>query len=239
MMHKKAFQEIAIHCHNIVKVYGSGTSEVLALHGVDIDIYSGELMMIVGPSGSGKTTLISIISTLLTPDRGLCRVLGVDLANISKEEKILFRRDHIGFVFQAFNLLPTLTAQENVAVPLLVQGIKRREVMERAVEALISVGLNRRHHALPSQMSGGEKQRVAIARAIVHNPKLIICDEPTSNLDHVTGRNVMKLLRNLSKERQTTVVVVTHDNRILEFADRIAYMDDGKITHIQTNSKEI
>jgi len=233
MSNEKEFKEIAIHCKNIVKAYGSGTSEVLALRGVDVDIYRGELMMIVGPSGCGKTTFISIISTMLSFDSGVCKVLGLDISKISKKERVLFRRENIGFVFQAFNLLPALTAQENVAVPLLVKGIKRKEAMERAVEALILVGLNKRHSALPAQMSGGEKQRVAIARAIVHRPKLIICDEPTSNLDHSTGLNVMRLLRSLSKELQTTVIVVTHDNRILDFADRIATMDDGKIIDIK------
>jgi len=226
-------KEIVIYCKDVVKAYGSGASEVLALRGVDVEIYRGELMMIVGPSGCGKTTFISIISTMLSFNRGICKVLGMDVSKISEKEKVLFRRENIGFVFQAFNLLPALTAQENVAVPLLVKGVDRKEAMERAAEALVSVSFNKRHSALPSQMSGGEKQRVAIARAIVHKPKLIICDEPTSNLDHSTGLNVMKLLRNLSKELQTTVIVVTHDNRILGFADRIATMDDGKIIDIK------
>jgi len=226
-------KEIVIYCKDIVKAYGSGASKVLALRGVDVEIYRGELMMIVGPSGCGKTTFISIISTMLAFNSGICKVLGMDVSKISEKEKVLFRRENIGFVFQAFNLLPALTAQENVAVPLLVKGVDRKEAMERAAEALVSVSFNKRHSALPSQMSGGEKQRVAIARAIVHKPKLIICDEPTSNLDHSTGLNVMKLLRNLSKELQTTVIVVTHDNRILDFADRIATMDDGKIIVIK------
>jgi putative ABC transport system ATP-binding protein len=224
---------IAVHCRNITKTYGEGAAQVHALRGVDLDVYRAELMMIVGPSGCGKTTFVSIVSALLEPDGGVCEVFGHDVPHLSEKAKTLFRRYDIGFVFQAFNLLPALTAQENVAVPLLVQGIARKEAMKRAAEALVSVGQSDRHGALPSQLSGGQKQRVAIARAMVHRPKLIICDEPTSNLDHATGHMVMELLKNLTEKSGTTLIVVTHDNRIFDFADRIAHMDDGRILNVE------
>ncbi|BDY12303.1 ABC transporter ATP-binding protein [Hydrogenimonas cancrithermarum] len=223
----------AVHCRNITKTYGKGSAKVHALRGVDLDIRKGEMMIIAGPSGCGKTTFVSIISTLLEPDSGTCRVFGRDVFHFSKEQKILYRRQTIGFVFQAFNLLPALTAQENAALPLLIKGVERKKAMRLAAETLRDVGLSVRHNALPSQMSGGEKQRVAVARALIHNPRLVVCDEPTSNLDHVTGQKIMELLQGLARTHGTTLLVVTHDNRIYNYADRIAHMDDGRIMDIE------
>jgi putative ABC transport system ATP-binding protein len=221
-----------VSCEGVVKSYGSGPASVSALRGIDLAVQRGELLMIVGPSGCGKTTLISIISTMLRPDAGRCSVLGRDLASLSEVERALFRREKIGFVFQLFNLLPTLTAAENVAVPLLIAGESRPRAQSRAARALEDVGLAARASALPRELSGGEQQRVAIARAIVHDPPFVVCDEPTSSLDHETGQAVMETLRATNRSSGRTLLVVTHDPRIFGFADRIARMDDGRIADI-------
>jgi len=231
-MNSNAGKAVAVHCHHVTKTYGLGPAKVDALRGIDLEVYRGELLMLVGPSGCGKTTLISIISAILEQDDGECEVLGRDPMHLEQEEKNRFRGESIGFVFQLFNLLPALTAAENVAVPLLINGIDYKSAIERAKVALDSVGLSPRSEALPGQLSGGQQQRVAIARALVHNPKLIVCDEPTSSLDHKTGHEMMTLLRDIANSPERTLIIVTHDNRILEFADRIARMDDGKITEI-------
>src|SRR5215469_6954529 len=170
-----------IHCRGVTKSYGTGEATVMALRGVDLDVHAGELLMVVGPSGCGKTTLVSVIAGILDQDSGECEVLGHELKKMGPREKTRFRGQSIGFVFQMFNLLPALTAVENVSVPLLINGASRTEAEARAKEALNAVSLGRRLDALPAKLSGGEQQRVAIARALAHNPKLIICDEPTSN----------------------------------------------------------
>jgi putative ABC transport system ATP-binding protein len=188
--------------------------------------------MIVGPSGCGKTTLLSILGAILTQDGGDCRVFGRDLREMSEAEKLRFRAGSIGFVFQMFNLLPALTIVDNVSIPLLLNGISRREARHRAEHLLDRVGLNPRADTLPAQLSGGQQQRVAIARALVHGPSLVVCDEPTSNLDHATGESMMARLCELAAAAERTLIVVTHDTRILGFADRIAYMEDGRITRV-------
>lgn len=202
-----------------------------ALRGVDLDVLRGELLMIVGPSGCGKTTLISVIAAILGHDAGRCEVLGRDLQTMSEEERARFRRDSMGFVFQMFNLLPTLTAAENVAVPLLIAGLTWGEALKRAETTLGKVGMSARSRARPGQLSGGQQQRVAIARALVHAPALVLCDEPTSSLDHETGQAVMQELRSAGAADRS-IVVVTHDSRIFGFADRIARMEDGRIVEI-------
>jgi putative ABC transport system ATP-binding protein len=195
--------------------------------------------MVVGPSGCGKTTLISVIAGILDQDSGQCEVLGRDLKDMGQRERTRFRGLSIGFVFQLFNLLPALNAVENVSVPLLINGIARKNAEARAEEVLEAVNLGSRLDALPGKLSGGQQQRVAIARALVHEPKLIVCDEPTSNLDHVTGRSMMELLRDIAKSPDRALIVVTHDPRIFEFADRIARMDDGRIVEVVVgNNKE-
>ncbi|MDR4498780.1 MAG: ABC transporter ATP-binding protein [Candidatus Scalindua sp.] len=190
--------------------------------------------MLVGPSGSGKTTLISIIAGVLDRDGGECAVFGHDFMQMKPYEKTRYRGLHIGFVFQMFNLLPTLTAAENAAVPLLINGVKRREAIDRAREMLSRVGLGDRTYSLPEQLSGGQQQRVAIARAMLHNPNLIVCDEPTSALDYETGHKVLELLREMVVGVDRAFIVVTHDERIFKFADRIAKMDDGHITCVES-----
>jgi putative ABC transport system ATP-binding protein len=224
--------DIAVRCRGLTKTYGTGETKVTALRGIDLDIRRGELFMLVGPSGSGKTTLISIIAAILDQDSGKCDSLGHDLQHLSQSERARFRGVAIGFVFQLFNLLPALTAIENVAVPLLINGVSRKHAEARAREVLETVGLGTRPRALPAQLSGGQQQRVAIARALVHDPNLIVCDEPTSNLDHETGRSIMEILRGVAKSPDRALIVVTHDTRIYEFADRIARMDDGRIMGI-------
>jgi len=229
---------IAVRCEGVTKTYGEGPSEVIALRGVDLDVYRGELLMLVGPSGCGKTTLISIIGAILNQDEGRCEVFGNDLQQMDQSDRLSFRGASIGFVFQVFNLLPALTSIENVSVPLLISGVARKDAEQKARTVLESVGLGERGDALPGQLSGGQQQRVAIARALVHSPKLIICDEPTNNLDHKTGQAMMDILRDVAeKSPERSLIVVTHDTRILGFADRIAHMDDGRITDIVGGKK--
>jgi putative ABC transport system ATP-binding protein len=207
---------------------------VMALRGIDFEVRHGELLLLVGPSGCGKTTLISIIAAILDQDSGKCEVLGHDLEEMGQRERAHFRGVSIGFVFQVFNLLTALTALENVTIPLLINGAPQNRAEARARNALEAVGLGARLDALPAQLSGGQQQRVAIARALVHDPKLIVCDEPTSNLDHETGRSMMEVLRGVARSPNRALIVVTHDTRIFDFADRIARMDDGKIVEVVT-----
>ena len=225
-------EHFAVQCRGLTKTYGTGDARVMALRGIDLDVRRGELLMLVGPSGCGKTTLISVIAAILNQDSGDCEVLGQDLMGMDQNERTRFRGISIGFVFQLFNLLPALNAVENVSVPLLINGASRKNAETRASQILEEVDLGTRLSALPAQLSGGQQQRVAIARALVHDPKLIVCDEPTSSLDHDTGQSVMNVLRGVAKSPDRALIVVTHDPRILGFADRIAHMDDGKIIEI-------
>lgn len=230
---------LAVRCRGVTKTYGAGASQVKALRGVDLDVHRGELLMVVGPSGCGKTSLISVIAGILDHDSGQCEILGRDLKHTGQKERARFRGVSIGFVFQLFNLLPALSAIENVSVPLLINGVSRKDAEARAQEVLHAVNLGSRLDALPAKLSGGQQQRVAIARALAHDPKLIVCDEPTSNLDHHSGRTVMELLRDTARSADRALIVVTHDTRIFEFADRIAHMDDGKIVQVvDRNNKE-
>jgi putative ABC transport system ATP-binding protein len=231
--------ETAVSLQGVTKSYGSGEARVPALRGVDLDVNAGELLMLVGPSGCGKTTLISVIAGILDQDEGRCSVFGRDMAELRGSAKTLWRGNTLGFVFQAFNLLPSLTAAENVAVPLLLRDVPRKRAVERATELLERVGLGARAKAKPSQLSGGQQQRVAIARALVHEPKLIVCDEPTSALDHHTGASVMELMREVALGGERTLIVVTHDARIFSYADRIAAMDDGRISKIVLSADQL
>jgi len=231
--------DLAVRCDDVVKTYGTGSAQVTALRGVDLEVKAGELLMLVGPSGCGKTTLISVIAGILDRDSGDCRVFARDWEKMSAGEKTRTRGQTIGFVFQAFNLLPTLTAAENASIPLLINGVRRAEAIDRARAMLERVGLGDRAHSMPSQLSGGQQQRVAIARALVHSPRLIVCDEPTSALDHETGHKVMELLREVAMGSGRALVIVTHDARIFEFADRIARMDDGRIIDIAASREDV
>ena len=229
----------AIHCRGVTKSYRLGQNTIMALRGIDLDIRLGELMMLVGPSGCGKTTLISVIAGILDRDGGECEVFGKDLDAMSGRERTRLRGETVGFVFQQFNLLPALTAAQNVAVPLLINGVRRAEAEKQARAMLDRVGLGDRSTSLPKQLSGGQQQRVAIARAMVHRPRLIVCDEPTSALDHETGHVVLTLLKNVALDENRALVIVTHDSRIFGFADRVARMDDGRVVEIINNPSSI
>jgi putative ABC transport system ATP-binding protein len=225
--------EQGVTCKDLVKDYGSGNARVRALRGVDLHVAPGELTLLVGPSGCGKTTLISILAGTLEPSAGEVSVLGVDLGRLSKRTKVAFRAQNVGFVFQQLNLLPALTAAENVAVPLVIQGQKKAPAVARAKEILGAVGLGDRTESLPSQLSGGEQQRVAIARALVHEPRLLVADEPTSAVDAHTGQAVMELIRELALRPDRVAVVVTHDARVFDFGDRIITLEDGRVAGVE------
>ncbi len=222
----------AVRCRGLTKGFGEADTRVMALRGVDMDVYGGQMTLLVGPSGCGKTTLISVIAGLLDPTQGEVVVLGRELHKLSGRALVQFRGANIGFVFQQYNLLPALTAAENAAVPLLIAGRPRREALATASAVLQQVGLGNRLTALPSQLSGGQQQRVAIARALVHEPKLLVCDEPTAALDAHAGHTVMDLLKRVSVRPGRSVMVVTHDSRVFEFADRIVYMSDGRVDRV-------
>ncbi len=227
----------AVVCRAVTKEFGDGDAKVMALRGVDMEVYSGQMTLLVGQSGCGKTTLISIIAGLLDPTEGEIDVLGQDLRRLKGSRLVNFRGTHIGFVFQQYNLLPSLTAAENAAVPLLIAGRPRREAVARAAAILESVGMSDKVNALPSQLSGGQQQRVAIARALVHEPKLLVCDEPTAALDAHSGQTVMELLRRVAVQPGRAVIVVTHDNRVFRFGDRIVHMSDGRIERVEIPDK--
>ncbi len=224
---------IAVRCENLTKIYDTGEQKVVALNSVNLNILLGELMMLVGPSGCGKTTLISVIAGILDQDEGVCELFGENLLTMKSKDKLRFRATQIGFVFQAFNLLPSLNAAENVSVPLIINGENRHVARNKAIDVLERVGLGDRWKSYPSQLSGGQQQRVAIARALIHSPRLIVCDEPTSALDHTSGHNVMNLLKEVAVHKDRALVIVSHDARIFSFADRIAEMDDGHIINVR------
>ncbi len=223
----------AVICQGVTKDFGTGETRVQALRGIDAEIEFGELTLLVGPSGCGKTTLISIMAGLLEPTDGEVSLLGEDLKSLRGRKLVQFRADNIGFVFQQYNLLPSLTAAENAAVPLLIRRMPRREAVEKASEMLAAVGLGDKRRSMPSQLSGGQQQRVAIARALVNEPRLLVCDEPTAALDAKSGRTVMELIRKTAIGEGRAVIVVTHDSRVYDFGDRIISMADGRVESVQ------
>lgn len=218
-----------ITCTNIYKHYGEGSTRVEALRGVNLTINKGELRMLMGPSGSGKTTLISIIAGILTQSSGECLVNYIDLNHLPDKEKTHFRGKNIGFVFQAFNLIPTLTCEENISIPLVILGEDKIKALEQAKQLLSDFGLGDKIGVYPNQLSGGQQQRIAIARSIIHDPSIIVCDEPTSSLDVVTGHKIMGLMKDKVVKKGITLIVITHDARIEEFADKIDHIEDGRI----------
>ncbi len=230
-------RERAVACRGLTKQFGAGDTAVLALRGIDLDVYPGQMTLLVGESGCGKTTLISIIAGLLDPTEGELTVLGEDLRKLRGRRLVQFRGGNIGFVFQQYNLLPALTAAENAAVPLIIAGLKRPEAVRRACVVLESMGMGEKLQSLPSQLSGGQQQRVAIARALVHEPKLLVCDEPTAALDAQSGQTVMKLLRKVAVQPGRAVIVVTHDHRVFGFGDRIVHMSDGRVERVEVPEK--
>ena len=226
----------AVICQGVTKEFGDGDSRVLALRGVNLEVHPGEMTLLVGPSGCGKTTLISIVAGLLDATAGEVTVLGQNLRQIRGRQLVRFRGQYIGFVFQQYNLLPALTAAENAAVPLIIAGRRRAEAVAKASSILEEVGLSDKINTLPSHLSGGQQQRVAIARALVHEPKLLVCDEPTAALDAHSGHTVMELLKRVAVQPGRAVIVVTHDNRVFSFGDRIVYMNDGIIAKVEEKS---
>ncbi len=222
---------VAVRIRNLSKHFGKGSQRVTALRSIDWDVEMGQMSMIVGPSGCGKTTLLSVIAGTLESDEGQVIVFGHDLSQMGDRAKTNFRARHIGFVFQQYNLLPALTAAENVATPLVIAGWSWARAVQRGREVLEMLGLEGKTDSLPRQLSGGQQQRVAISRALAHEPSLLVCDEPTAALDHESGRNVMELLRAVVVQPDRAVIVVTHDNRIFHYGDRIIHMDDGRIVH--------
>lgn len=221
-----------VNAQGIVKSFGDGEARLRVLKGIDFKARDGEIMMLVGPSGCGKTTLLSILAGTLKADEGSIEVFGERLEKMRPAAITKFRAQNIGFIFQSFNLIPTLNCAENVSVPLLIQGVRSSLAEKKAKEALEKVGLGDRWRNRPTQLSGGQQQRVAIARALVHEPRLIICDEPTASLDAKNGAMVMELFDSVAKVPGRCVIIVTHDNRIFSHADRIAQMDDGKIVEV-------
>jgi putative ABC transport system ATP-binding protein len=219
----------AIAVRQLTKKYEEGASGTLALRGVDLDVHSGEVLMLMGPSGSGKTTLLSIMGCILTATSGSVRVGGREVVGLREKELPALRLEHIGFVFQGFNLFPTLTAGENVELMMDLKGIPAAQAKKRAQELLDQVGLGEKYGNFPSDLSGGQKQRIAIARALAGNPGIILADEPTAALDSHTGRNVMEMMSDLAHKRGRAVVIVTHDSRVMSFADRIVRIEDGAI----------
>jgi len=230
--------DFAVSCRGVHKSFGEGATKLHVLRGVDFEARYGQMTFLLGPSGSGKTTLLSIIAGLLHHDDGAVNVLGRDLTKLRNGQGALFRLYNIGFVFQQFNLIPALTAAENAAVPLLAAGVPRRQAIERAKALLEDLGMAHRSGVLPNKLSGGEQQRVAFARALIQDPKLVICDEPTSSLDGPTGRHVMELLRRIAVQPDRAVLIVTHDARILDFADCVAEISDGVIHKVTCVEEE-
>lgn len=224
---------ITVNCLGITKSFPTGDTLTPVLHGIDLEVPAGELTMLVGPSGCGKTTLISIIAGILSPTSGEVEIAGARITHMRDADKVIFRRTNIGFIFQQYNLLPGLTAAENAAIPLVAAGIPMARATPVAADLLARIGMGNHLGKFPNQLSGGQQQRIAIVRALVHEPKLIVCDEPTAALDAETGRTVLEILKDAALSPDRAVIVVTHDSRIYGFADRIVAMEDGRIQSIR------
>ncbi|MCG2725227.1 MAG: ABC transporter ATP-binding protein [Elusimicrobia bacterium] len=221
--------DYVIETESLSKIYISGEIEVNALKSVDLKIKKGEFIAIAGPSGSGKTTFLNLISGLDSINSGIARLAGKDISLMTKKELSDFRRDHIGFIFQAYNLIPVLTAAENIEYIMLLQNISPARRRERTLKVLQDVDLSGKENRFPSQLSGGQQQRVAIARAIVSNPDIILADEPTANLDSETGSSLLDLMHTLNRKRGITFVFATHDPKIMDKSDRLIIFKDGKV----------
>jgi putative ABC transport system ATP-binding protein len=224
---------IVVDVRGVEKSFGEGANRLHVLKKVNLQAHTGEILMLVGPSGCGKTTLLSAIAGTLKVDSGQIEVFSQELTKLSGRALTKFRAQNIGFIFQQFNLIPTLSIAENVGIPLLIQGISSAKALARSREALDRVGLADRWKERPNKLSGGQQQRVAIARALVHEPPLVICDEPTAALDSKNGEIVLDLFSQVARTANRAVIIVTHDNRIFSYADRIARMDDGEIVEVR------
>ena len=230
--------ETAIATRGVTRDFQAGQQTITVLHGIDLDIRAGELTFLVGESGSGKTTLISIMCGILWPTMGDVEVFGTDIYDLSDTKLVEFRLQNIGFIFQQYNLIPSIDAASNAAVPLIAQGMDRQAARARAIAMMEKLNIGDQADKLPRQLSGGQQQRVAIARALVHEPRLVVCDEPTAALDAASGRRVMDLLREVAVAPDRACIIVTHDNRIFDMADRILVLEDGKVTHDGTTMPE-
>ena len=224
-------RQAAISVRDVARDFIAGQQTIRVLHGIDFDVAPGELTYLVGESGSGKTTLISIMCGILWPTEGSVEVFGTPIYGLSDDDLVRFRLENIGFIFQQYNLIPAIDAASNAAVPLIARGMDRQEARERAVAMMEKLNIASQADKLPNQLSGGQQQRVAIARALVHEPRLVVCDEPTAALDATSGRRVMDLLRDVALAEDRACIIVTHDNRIFDLADRILVLEDGRITH--------
>jgi len=231
--------QLVVDVRRVEKNFGDGPDKIHVLKQVSLQARTGEIMMLVGPSGCGKTTLLSAIAGTLKVESGEIIVFGNALQSMSGGALTRFRAKNIGFIFQQFNLIPTINIAENVGVPLLIQGISTSQALKRSREILEKVGLGNRWKDRPTKLSGGQQQRVAIARALVHEPPLVICDEPTAALDSQNGEIVMDLFRQVARASDRAVIIVTHDNRIFSYADRIARMDDGEIIDVKEQPQQI
>jgi len=225
--------ETAIQVRSVAKTYAEGAVRVAALHAVDLDVYRGEVLLLMGPSGSGKTTLLSIMGCILRSSAGSVQIAGTEVTGLNERQLPRVRLRHVGFVFQAFNLFPTLTAEENVEVALELKGIRGTRARNEARRLLAQVHLADKCSAYPADLSGGQKQRVALARALAGDPEIILADEPTAALDSHTGRAVLELLCELAHEHNRAVVIVTHDSRIVDLGDRLVRLEDGKISSVE------
>lgn len=225
-----------IEAIEVAKVLGNGAAQVQALKGVSLSVNGGELALLMGPSGSGKTTLLSVLGCMLTPTTGIVRIRGRSTEGVSWEELAKLRRDNVGFVFQSYHLFPTLNATDNVRLALDVRDERTKGAAAKARDALAKVGLSHKMGAYPGELSSGEQQRVAIARAVVANASAILADEPTAALDSENGRAIMMILNTIAKDRSRGVLVVTHDVRLLPFADRVIHLEDGRIVREEQNS---
>jgi len=229
--------EYVVETEDLTKYYQMGPITVKALEGVNLRIKRGEYISIMGPSGSGKTTLFNMVGGIDRPTRGRVYIDGVDIAKLDAYELAWLRCRKIGYIFQTFNLIPVLTAIENVMLPMIFAGVEREERVRRATEILEAVGLGERLNHKPAELSGGQQQRVAIARALANNPVIILADEPTGNLDLQTGLEIITLLRGLNKEKGVTVIAATHDLKMIDVSDRIVYLRDGKIDRYETRAE--
>lgn len=234
----KPTSEPVIQVKDLYKFYSIGNNRVKALNGVDFTIHRGEFCSIVGTSGSGKSTLLNMLAGLEKPSKGQIIISGQHIEKMSENQLVKFRRDHVGFIFQSFNLLPTMNAVENVALPLNFRGIPKKIRLAKAAKMLALVGLKKQRFHKPTQMSGGQQQRVGVARALVVQPEIIFADEPTGNLDSNTSAEVMELMKKIVREQNLTLIMVTHDNHLARFADRIFHIRDGKILKIEDNTNK-
>ena len=228
--------EVIIECHQLTKMYRMGGQEIYALKDMDLNVYRGEYLSVMGPSGSGKSTLFNMIGALDKPTGGTVTIAGVDLTARSRLELAYFRNQHIGYIFQAFNLIPSLTASRNVMLPLMFSGMDTAAADRRAADVLTEVGLGDRMHHRPDELSGGQQQRVAIARGLSMEPAIMLADEPTANLDLHTGEDIINILRTLCDSHGVTVITATHDHKMLDKSDRILWIKDGQKDRLENRA---